>query len=108
MRITLNEAFNQGMSKTAGTDPDSGHTKKNRSAIKGSRSPLYFYLSGITLAALFIVPAALIQTFLILDGTVISEGKIQWSIFLMPIAVITIAGLMIGRIRLLSDHLPND
>ena len=87
-----------------GTDPGSGHTK-NRTAIKPSRSPLYFYLSGITLAALFIVPAASIQTFFILDTPVISEGKIQWSIFLMPIAVITIAGMMIGRIRLLSDLL---
>ncbi len=54
---------------------------------------------------MFIIPAAFIQTFLILDASVISEGKIQWGIFLMPMVVITIAGLMIGRIRLLSDLL---
>lgn len=92
------------MSRGPYTDRSPGHTK-NWSAIKGSRSALYFYLRGITLAAMFIIPAALIQTFVILDASVILEGTIQWGIFLMPMVVITIAGLLIGRIMLLSDLL---
>jgi len=66
---------------------------------------MYFYLTGIGIAALFIIPAATIQTFFVLDTSVIQEGKIQWGIFLMPVIVISIAGLLIGRIRLLSDLL---
>ena len=77
-------------------------TKSTSAAIKGSRSPRYFYLTGIAWASLFIVPAATIQTFFILDSSIIADGKVQWGVFIMPIVVITIAGLMIGRIRLLS------
>ena len=77
-------------------------TKSTSAAIKGSRSPRYFYLTGIAWASLFIVPAATIQTFFILDSSIIADGKVQWSVFIMPIVVITIAGLMIGRIKLLS------
>jgi len=73
--------------------------------FKGSHSPLYFYLTGIGIAALFIIPAASIQTFFILDTSVIQEGNIQWGIFLMPVIVASIIGLLIGRIRLLSDLL---
>lgn len=82
---------------------NTGVTKYKSAAIKGSRSPLYFYLTGIAWASLFIVPAATIQTFFILDSSIIADGKVQWGIFIMPIVVITIAGLMIGRIKLLSD-----
>ncbi len=93
------------MSKSTSTKQKSRHTEKSRKTIKGSHSSLYFYLAGIGISAMFIIPAATIQTFLILDTSVIQEGKIQWGIFLVPIIVITIAGLLTGRIRLLSDLL---
>lgn len=82
---------------------NTGINKYKSAAIKGRHSPLYFYLTGIILASLFIVPAATIQTFYILDSSIIADGKFQWSLFIMPVAVITVAGLMIGRIKLLSD-----
>lgn len=93
------------MNKPSNRTLNPGHADKKPAATKGSRSPLYFYLTGLALAALFIIPAASIQTFFVLESSVISQGKIQWDIFLMPVAVITITGLMIGRIRLLSDLL---
>lgn len=78
--------------------------KKYKSAAsKRSHSPQYFYLTGIVLASLFIVPAATIQTLFILDSRIIVDGKFQWDIFVVPLIVIIVAGLMFGRIRLLSD-----
>ncbi len=93
------------MNKSPVTNEVSSNTKIKQKMPNSSRTSMYFYLSGLALAALFIVPAAFIQTFIILDSSVVLEGKIQWHIFIMPLAVITVAGLMIGRIMLLSHLL---
>ena len=78
------------------------HTDLRKNLSNTKRSAQYFYLTGIAIAALFVIPAASIQTFVIFDASPISDGKVQWHLFLMPIIVITIIGLLIGRARLLK------
>ena len=77
--------------------------RKNPRKIK--RSPQYFYLTSFAVATAFIIPAALVQNFVIFDGSLILEGKLQWQLFLMPAVVITIAGFLLGRIQLLKHLL---
>lgn len=67
--------------------------------------PLYFYLTGILFVAAIIIPAASVQIFVVLDASPFTNGGIDWRLFLMPLAVIMAAGLLIGRIRLLGYRL---
>lgn len=63
---------------------------------------LYHYLKGIAIAAALVIPAASIQTFVILDLKLPQGSHLQWDILLMPIVVITTFGLLLGHIKILS------
>ena len=69
------------------------------------RQPLYFYLTGIMYASAIITPAAFLQTFVLLDSALYINGRIDWSLFLIPLGAILVTGLLIGHILQLSYRL---
>ena len=63
------------------------------------------YLKGVTLAAAFILPAAITQHFILFREQLQLELGIQWSFFIVPAAVIFVIGILFGRIGVLAGRL---